>query len=663
MILYIEYLSFSTFFTLFHKGLLPPFFGNNEIKTCYFIDSSLVGQKLADLMGLVIGHKFEKLGFKMMDIKDENGELVRLRIPRKDLINIQRDIINNDSYRVFKDNSWNNNQVEKFIQKGIIVDSGIIEKVSASRVLYIINVVYWHLQQIHQKRGKFIVCQRPWFETYCKYSKKFGIELIDSKKNPTSFLKKIKNSLLNIIKQNTKFYIFIDNMRKGRHNDNSGDISISEPLLYIEGRGDVNIKNDGNHSDFFWVLNSHFPPQNVLYDFHSETEKKLLNEFGVKLNDRKIIYHSSGNNKLQINKAIKFKEEKKEIKSFLSSYQTTKDYWHSLFKTNNVKLFLTWFKYSKDHIAIADAIKDNGGISAVWQMAFDGTAFIGCQTFGDIIFSHSNYSRTVDTQLNSEYSYNIIIGYPKDYAAPLLKNEARILRNKLKSHGAKKIIFSIDENSLDDSRWHTGHQLQRENYSYILEKVLEIPWLGVVFKPKTAKTLRRRLGEVNELLVEAEKTGRCIVFEDSGRHTTLTSPLLAGLVADVCIHGHLSSGTAALECALAGLPTLLIDREGCSTHKLHDLPRNIIVFENWPVALDKTIEHFMTSNGIPSFGDWSDHLDEFDPFRDGKAANRMGTYLHWLIQGFEDGLDREIIMADAAERYAHQWGNDKVIFS
>ena len=159
MTLYIEYLSFSTFFTLFHKRLLPPFFGNNEIKTCYFIDGSLVGQKLANLMGLVIGHKFEKLGFRMMDIKDENGELVRLRIPRKDLINIQREIINNDSYRVLKDNSWNNNRVEKFIQKGII-DGGITEKVSASRVLYIINVAYWHMQQIHQKGGKFIVSQR-----------------------------------------------------------------------------------------------------------------------------------------------------------------------------------------------------------------------------------------------------------------------------------------------------------------------------------------------------------------------------------------------------------------------------------------------------------------------------------------------------------------------
>ena len=129
------------------------------------------------------------------------------------------------------------------------------------------------------------------------------------------------------------------------------------------------------------------------------------------------------------------------------------------------------------------------------------------------------------------------------------------------SNGAKKIIFAIDENSIDDSRWHTGHELQRENYSYILQKVLEIPWLGAVFKPKIAKTLRQRLGHVSDLLEKAEKTGRCFVYESSGRHSTNAPPILAGLSADICIHGHLSAGTAALEGAFEGLPSLLIERE------------------------------------------------------------------------------------------------------
>ena len=53
-------------------------------------------------------------------------------------------------------------------------------------------------------------------------------------------------------------------------------------------------------------------------------------------------------------------------------------------------------------------------------------------------------------------------------------------------------------------------------------------------------------------------------------------------------------------------------------------------------------------------------LDELDPFRDGRAAERMGTYIKWLIDGFKAGMDRETIMADAAERYCEKWGKDKV---
>ena len=54
-------------------------------------------------------------------------------------------------------------------------------------------------------------------------------------------------------------------------------------------------------------------------------------------------------------------------------------------------------------------------------------------------------------------------------------------------------------------------------------------------------------------------------------------------------------------------------------------------------------------------------LDDLDPFRDGKAAYRIGTYLHWLIQGYNQGLDKETTMFQAAEKYKKKWGEDKVI--
>jgi hypothetical protein len=173
--------------------------------------------------------------------------------------------------------------------------------------------------------------------------------------------------------------------------------------------------------------------------------------------------------------------------------------------------------------------------------------------------------------------------------------------------------------------------------------------------------LRKRLGSVEKLLSKAEATGRCYIYETSGRHTTSAPPVLAGLSADLCIHGHLSAGTAALECALEGLPTLLIDREGTPASKLNELPEGKVVFKDWSSTIDAMMEHFNTPEGISGFGDWSSIIDDLDLFRDGLATKRIGDYLHWLLQGYEQGLDKESIMENAAARYRKQWGDDKVL--
>ena len=115
-----------------------------------------------------------------------------------------------------------------------------------------------------------------------------------------------------------------------------------------------------------------------------------------------------------------------------------------------------------------------------------------------------------------------------------------------------------------------------------------------------------------------------------------------------------------MECALAGIPTLLIDREGWKRSRFYQLGENKIVFEDWPTLMDALMEHWK-SREIPGFGIWpTSFLYELDPFRDGRAAERMGNYLHNLIQGFEKGLDRETILEETAQRYRKQWGTEKV---
>jgi hypothetical protein len=199
----------------------------------------------------------------------------------------------------------------------------------------------------------------------------------------------------------------------------------------------------------------------------------------------------------------------------------------------------------------------------------------------------------------------------------------------------------------------------QENYDFLLRKVLAEPWLGLVMKPKNPDTLRRRLGPVSVLLKEAEETGRAYIYEGGavqGSH----SPAEAAMEADLVVHGHLCAGTAGIESVLAGVPTLLMDREGWPVSPLYRLPFGVVVFQEWPELWKACIEHWDSPTGTPGFGDWTPILDELDPFRDGRASERMGTYLKWILEGFSAGLDRDTNLADAAERYCQQWGYDKV---
>ena len=116
-----------------------------------------------------------------------------------------------------------------------------------------------------------------------------------------------------------------------------------------------------------------------------------------------------------------------------------------------------------------------------------------------------------------------------DFKNKLLKEKSLTLRNRLLSKGAKYIICIFDENSNSYQRWHTGHELQKNNYEPMLKELLKNKDLGIIFKPKNAKTLRTRIGAINELLIEAENTGRCYVYDEYTDNFSSAPPVLAGL--------------------------------------------------------------------------------------------------------------------------------------
>ena len=54
-------------------------------------------------------------------------------------------------------------------------------------------------------------------------------------------------------------------------------------------------------------------------------------------------------------------------------------------------------------------------------------------------------------------------------------------------------------------------------------------------------------------------------------------------------------------------------------------------------------------------------IDRLDPFRDGKAATRIGSYMTWLIESLDAGTPRQSAIKQAHERYAGRYGWDKIV--
>ena len=206
-----------------------------------------------------------------------------------------------------------------------------------------------------------------------------------------------------------------------------------------------------------------------------------------------------------------------------------------------------------------------------------------------MVFGFSEWGAHIGRDEHSIIPYYIIVGYLGDHRFGLLRKRADDVRNFLKNHGANRIVAYFDEHAVAHPRWDLAYKATLENYSYLLNKVLENPWFGLILKPKVPSTLRSRLGSVSELLRCAEKTGRCFVFEGGALQGSYP-PAVASLGADVAIHGHFFAATAGIESALAGTPTLFLDAEGIPPSPLHNLRTGSVIFKDidslWRVCME-----------------------------------------------------------------------------
>lgn len=636
-------------------------------------------------MAVFIGLKIERLPFSLVEMRDESNVQVRLRIMYQGLAEVQQDALSEPVFQELLNGNLLTDRLPTFLAKKIteLDDDGLW------RSLVLVHLCAWDKLRVKHGNGTPILFlqHRPWQKSINRYASQLGVTVIPVPQ-ALNFRAALRDRSLRFL--NTLWIIryrptSIIRMFLDRKSDSKSKVtSIGEPLaqeetgdqisrtpkVAVQDFGQLNVDQPQLHSDLFFWQQSSLPGRDMLLIF--ENPQDPLDAQKLDLLGKHQIGSAATHpgvvtipgfpifarpHRLKLPNPV----ESKWLQEQIADYHMLRSHWTSLFAAYDVKVFVTWYKNVAEHCAIADALQSLGGITTVYQRSYEAPPTVILTTNADVLFGFSQSGSDVERAANSTIQYHVTTGYLGDHRFPLLSSKARDLRSRLKEHGAKHILAYFDENSADDARWIHGHHFTRENYAFLLEKVLTEPWLGLVIKPKAPRTLRRRLGPIDKLLTEAEATGRCFLYDEgSMQGQGWEPPASAAMAADVAIHGFLHAGTAGMEAALAGVPTLMLDREGWPRSPLYRLGMGRVVFTDWESLWEACQSHWSTFGGVPGLGDWSPMLDELDPFRDGRAAERMGEYILWLKEGLQDGLDREVVMANAAERYCKQWGQDKI---
>ncbi len=244
----------------------------------------------------------------------------------------------------------------------------------------------------------------------------------------------------------------------------------------------------------------------------------------------------------------------------------------------------------------------------------------------------------------------IISGYPFDRVFQKPQHPAHGLQPR---HRDKAFVIALFDNVYGKDFYYSADTI-RGFYHAFLEWLLEDTALIVVTKEKKP-VFFEDLARNDALFERAAATGRFIRLRDAlGRF-----PSDASHGADMAIGIGISS--AVTEAVLTGTRGIHCDLAGHRDHPYYRLGYQTLIFDRLPQLLEALKEYKSDPAGHRKLGDWSNHLDTIDPFRDGLAAQRIRFYISSIITEFDAGMSPPEALRKADAAYAQRWG-DRLIF-
>ena len=312
-------------------------------------------------------------------------------------------------------------------------------------------------------------------------------------------------------------------------------------------------------------------------------------------------------------------------------YNFEKKIYFNFFKKNKIQIFLSSYIAQPFTSSAVAAIQDLKGYVFGFTMSFslhDYSSHLNIDGF-DYFFSFNDIK--YKKSKNSNLKEFIPLGYITDYKFLSKKYESNQLREKLLKTGAKYILGFFDQSYTDDTFFSIGYLPSRSGYKFLLEKVISNKNFALIIKPKKPKLLKSKLEGIYDLLIEAKKTGRCIVFDNYHENHVKNFddiPAKIAMASDLTIHDTLIAGTAGLESALVNCKSIFFDYYESSKNRFEENRLNI-VFRDWNLLWAEILKD--NEYGNKSLGNWNNIIEKFDTFRDGKTNIRIMKFIENMV--------------------------------
>jgi hypothetical protein len=439
------------------------------------------------------------------------------------------------------------------------------------------------------------------------------------------------------------------------------------------GADDPGRQGAGRMNDLFWWSEQHIPENRLSYmfsrsDFPPTIDRvEKMDTLGIKsvsldwLTNYKnsIIPKSKKFHKPLLDRvkdvffscklflsALFFDDIQKSATAFLIRQYIQATKMASYYRFLNLKGLLDNHQTMPDYFSLAAYF--SGGVRIGYEVSCLNTIhYVGLKV--ELVnFSWGKHDTRVYLGSGSKAKHMLISGcILNDNCDEIAQKYAKDCVLKLRSQGVKCVLSFFDSSI-------PPYNIYRKLFEWLIED----PELGLLIKSKGDVWSGIQEDGLDGLVEQALKTGRIHIFPSSA------SPADAATVSDFSV-GYFSY-SAIVTSALKGARVLYLENHEINEPQmsyctLHSLGPDRCVFNDFDSMKRAVQEYISNPQSNPSLGDVTPVLDDLDPFRDGKAGERIGEYISWYMRELDKGVSRDDALNLATKKYAEKWGSDKVI--